>query len=160
MIELVFDHELTSAEVAALEAEHGPALRYKSGKNAGELKVTHADIPDYARPKTRMATDYWEFPGYVTPKKEWEGADKGVYSTASDVIKELEPQADKVPFLKAFVGLANVAKDLGTYYITEDEKTKERKGMLSLVGDDGIVHHALNMVNTITGRLSSNSPNL
>ena len=160
MIELVFDHELTSAEVAALEAEHGPALRYKSGKNAGELKVVRADIPDYARPKTRMATDYWEFPGYVTPKKEWEGADKGVYSTASDVIKELEPQADKVPFLKAFVGLANVAKDLGTYYITEDEKTKERKGMLSLVGDDGIVHHALNMVNTITGRLSSNSPNL
>lgn len=160
MIELVFDHELTPAEVAALEAEHGPALRYKSGKNAGELKVTRADMPDYARPKTRMSADYWEFPGYVTPKKEWEGADKGVYSTASDVIKELEHQADKVPFLKAFVGLANVAKDLGTYYITEDETTGERKGMLTLVGDDGVVHHSLNMVNTITGRLSSNSPNL
>lgn len=160
MIELVFDHELTPAEVAALEAEHGPALRYKSGKNAGELKVTRADLPDYSKPKGRTAKRPYQFPGYVTPKKEWEGADKRAYSTASDVIKELEPQADKVPFLKAFVGLTNVAKDLSTYYITEDEKTKERKGMLSLVGDDGIVHHSLNMVNTITGRLSSHAPNL
>ena len=154
-----------TAEIGSWKDEDGPRMQYVSGKNQGEFKVKKVKVPDRSKPKGRTISSgpsrpIYTFTGYVTPKKEWEGADKGVYSTAADVIKELEPQADKVPFLKAFVGLANVAKDLGTYYITEDEKTKERKGMLSLVGDDGIVHHSLNMVNTITGRLSSHAPNL
>ena len=69
MIELVFDHELTPTEVAELEALHGPALRYKGGKNAGELKVTSANIPDYTKPKGRVVKRQWEFPASRSPLK-------------------------------------------------------------------------------------------
>ena len=49
-------------------------------------------------------------------------------------------------------------KDLTTYYIADDPKTGEQKGMLTLVGDDGIVHHQLNHNLTVTTRLSSSNP--
>jgi DNA polymerase I-like protein with 3'-5' exonuclease and polymerase domains len=74
------------------------------------------------------------------------------------VIEELGVR--DIPFLKALAKLQSMAKDLGTYYIVTDEKTGETKGMLSLVGLDGLVHHSINHCSTVTGRFSSNSPNL
>lgn len=159
MIELVFDHELTPAEVAALEAEHGPALRYKSGKNAGELKVTRADMPDYTKPKTRMAADYCVCPGFATPDEAWASSTDGLYSVAGEVIEELTSRPDAVPFLKTLGRVAALSKDLGTYFITTDDEGNS-KGMLTLVGDDGIVHHSINHTSTVTGRFSGSNPNL
>lgn len=158
MIELVFDHELTPAEVAALEAEHGPALRYQSGKNAGELKVVRADMPDYSKPKTRMAADYWEFPGFAVPDEEWASSTDGLYSVASEVIEELTSRPDAVPFLKTLGRVAALSKDLGTYFITGEGD--EAKGMLTLVDPLGIVHHQINHTSTVTGRFSGSNPNL
>ena len=155
MIELVFDHELTPAEVTALEAEHGPALRYKSGKNAGELKVTSANIPDYDKPKSRMVDDYWEFTGFTKPLAEWASSTDGLYSVGSEVIKTLTENTT-IPFLKTLGRVTAISKDLGTYFISDDGE----KGMLTLVGDDGLVHHSINHTSTVTGRLSGNSPNL
>lgn len=130
-----------------------------SGKNKGEYKTKKVKVPDYEKgPKQRNADFYFTFPGYTEPCKKWESADPGVYSTAAEVIEEL---ADRdIPFLKALAKRADIHKDLSTYFITTDEKSGEQKGMLTLVGPDGIVHHKLNMVNTVTGRLSSSDPNL
>ncbi|MFN7318847.1 MAG: DNA polymerase A family protein, partial [bacterium] len=64
------------------------ADRYAGGKNAGEVKTKKVKVDDLTKPKSRMGTDYFEFPGFTKPKKSWESAEPGVYSTASDVIEE------------------------------------------------------------------------
>jgi DNA polymerase I-like protein with 3'-5' exonuclease and polymerase domains len=132
-------------------------VRFKGGKRAGEPKTTKIKVPDLTKPKSRMGTGYFKFPGYTAPSKAWETADPGVYSTATEVIEELANR--NVPFLKALAQMHAMAKDLGTYYVTTDSEGVE-KGMLTLVGEDGIVHHQLNMCSTVTARLSSSSPNL
>lgn len=144
-------------EQAVLDDAGQPAF-YKSGKNAGLPKTRKVKVPDLSRPKVRKCKAPFAFPGFTEPKQEWASAEPGVYSTASEVIEELGVR--DIPFLKALAKLQSIAKDLGTYYIVTDEKTGETKGMLSLVGLDGLVHHSINHCSTVTGRFSSNSPNL
>lgn len=133
---------------------------FTGGKNKGEPKTKKVKVPDTERgPKMRNADCYFTFDGYTTPDPKWESkSDPGVYSTAAEVIEELSVR--NIPFLKALAKRAEISKDLGTYFITTNPETGEQKGMLTLVGPDGIVHHQLNMVNTVTARLSSSDPNL
>lgn len=131
---------------------------FKGGKNAGEYKTKKVKVPNLAKPKGRAVKAPWTMPGYTEPEPQWESTDKGFYSTAAEVIEELGDR--DVPFLKAFASMMKMAKDLGTYFITTDEETGEQKGMLTMVDPMGIIHHMLNMVSTITARLSSSNPNL
>ena len=132
---------------------------FAGGKNKGEYKTKKVKVDDLTKPKFRNEDMLFRFPGYTAGNERWESkSDKGVYSTAAEVIEELG--ARDIPFLKALAKRADIHKDLSTYFITTDEKTGEQKGMLTLVGPDGIIHHKLNMVNTVTGRLSSSDPNL
>ena len=137
----------------------GPALpdrvQYKAGKNAGEYKTKKVKVDDYDKPKSRMVDAYWEFPGFTKPLEEWASSTEGLYSVGSDVIKTLTENTD-IPFLKTLGRVTAISKDLGTYFISDDGE----KGMLTLVGDDGLVHHNINHTSTVTGRLSGNSPNL
>ena len=144
---------------AADEPEHAPKLkRYASGKKKGEPKTKKFKVPDLERgPKERNEDFYYTFPGFTKPRKEWETKTPGVYSTAADTIEALGNCG--IPFLKTLAEHSAVSKDLKTYFITTDEKTGEKKGMLTLV-DNGIIHHSLNHVNTVTGRFSSSNPNL
>lgn len=153
----------TTMECAAyIEAVQGlnppDQVFYASGKNAGEAKTKNVTVPDHTKPKGRACKVPFTFPRVTEPKPEWESADPGVYSTAAEVIEALGSR--DLPFLKAMAKLQKLTKDLGTYYITTDEKTGEQKGMLTLVGPDGIVHHSINHTNTVTGRLSCSNPNL
>lgn len=136
--------------------------RFKAGKQAGQPKTKKVKVPDLSKPKTRMEEFHHKLPGFVAPQRRWLG-DSGTYSTASSVIEELSETTD-VPFLKDFAELQKHVKDLGTYYITEefdeDGNVTESKGMLTLVGADGIVHHKINHTSTVTGRFSSSDPNL
>lgn len=133
-------------------------VRFAGGKNAGEPKTKKVKVPDRSKPKSRMGEDTFRFPGYTQPKKEWEWESApGVYSTGSEVIEELANR--NVPFLQQLAKLQKMVKDLGTYFVTTDEEGNE-KGMLSLVGDDGIIHHKINHTSTVTGRFSSSDPNL
>ena len=159
MIELVFDHELTPDELAALEAEHGPALRYKGGKNAGELKVTSANMPDYTKPKGRSVKRPYTFPGFTKPEAAWASSTPGLWSVAGEVIDSLVLNTT-IPFLKVLGSVFSMSKDLGTYFIVADESTGISKGMLTLVGDDNLVHHSINHTSTVTGRFSASKPNL
>src|SRR5690606_24903192 len=96
---------------------------------------------------------YYTFPGYTEPEAKWESkSDEGVYSTAAEVIEALGNR--DIPFLKVLARRADIHKDLSTYYIVTDEDTGDQKGMLTLVGEDGIIHHKLNMNTTVTARLS------
>lgn len=145
---------------AALPVNEPPArVQYKSGKNAGEYKTKKVKADDYTKPKGRMAEDFVEFPGFAEPEAEWASSTPGLYSIASEVIESLTGRADAVPFLKTLGRVAALAKDLGTYFITEDANGVQ-KGMLTLVGEDGIVHHSINHTSTVTGRFSGSNPNL
>ena len=112
-------------------------------------------MPDYSKPKGRTVKLPWEFPGYVKPEDEWASSTPGLYSVGSEVIKTLTENTT-IPFLKTLGRVAALSKDLGTYFISDDGE----KGMLTLVGDDGIVHHSINHTSTVTGRLSGSNPNL
>ena len=130
---------------------------FKGGKNAGEYKTKSLKVDDYTKPKSRVVKRPFVLNGYTLPERRWQGAVAGVYSTSNDVIEELATR--NVPFLKVYAELMKMSKDLGTYYYRKDEDGKET-GMLTLVGDDGIIHHMLNMCSTVTARLSSSNPSL
>lgn len=153
-----------SVEYYRLESNAGtpdlPAIAiYRSGKNAGEPKTKQVTINDVGRgPKMRTEVRYYTFPGYTAPSKKWETSTPGVYSVAGEVIEELGDR--DIPFLKMLSQVEKMRKDLGTYYMTVDPKTGEKKGMLSLADAFGIIHHKLNHTSTVTARFSSSDPNL
>jgi DNA polymerase-1 len=154
---LWYDH-CYFAEQGFADDEANYRVQFKGGKNAGEYKTKKVRVDDYTKPKGRIAKRDYTFKGFTKPKAKWAGADPGVWSTSSEVVKELG-ETSGVPFLKAYSSLMGMAKDLGTYYYTKDEDGKE-SGMLTLVDAEGIVHHKLNMCSTVTARLSSSDPNL
>ena len=139
---------------------------YRSGKRQGEGKTKQVTVPDHERPKGSKQEKLFRFNGYLVPKPEWEtsvtdAADNPVISTSSDVMDALavKAKASNIRFLKLITDRQRIVKDIGTYYWSEDDKG-QRKGMLTLVGDDSVIHHKLNHVNTVTSRLSSSDPNM
>jgi DNA polymerase I-like protein with 3'-5' exonuclease and polymerase domains len=139
--------------------DHQPeAHRFLSGKNAGEYKTKTIKCDDLTKPKSAMRDYFYEFPGHTTPNPEWASSTEGLYSVAEEVITLLGVR--DIPFLKTLASVAKLTKDLGTYYISLDEKTGEYKGMLTLVGIDSIIHHSINHTSTVTARFSSSNPNL
>jgi Autographiviridae DNA polymerase len=153
---------LTDGSTTATPPQGADVFKYATfagGKNKGEYKTKQVTTPDIARgPKDRYEDFLYEFDGYTEPSPQWESSTPGVYSVAADVIEALGNR--DIPFLQALAAMSALNKDLGTYYITTDEESGEQKGMLTLVDTDGIVHHSLNHVNTVTGRFSSSNPNL
>lgn len=153
-------------------------LRYASGKNKGIVKVFREDT---AEEKLKWADALHPLPGlvqlsslpdavrskYLGRRAEFRGArvladgETPVYSTSTDALNGLK---NFVPEVALMVELAGLEKDTGTYYLrqelNEDGSVKKTKGMLQYVGPDGIVHHSLNTTATVTGRLSSSTPNL
>lgn len=139
-----------------LRATVGTPLKISSGKNAGSYVTKKLKVPDLDKPKGKQQDYFFEFEGYTTPLPQWASSTEGLYSVNAEVIEALG--ARDIPFLKALSSRATMNKDLTTYYIADDPKTGEQKGMLTLVGDDGIVHHQLNHNLTVTTRLSSSNP--
>lgn len=136
--------------------------RNKGGKNKGAGKFKEMSIPNTDKPKGAIQDHFFTFKGYTKPSTKWLGKatdayDGPLYSTSAEVIEALANR--RLPFTTALGQQAKLSKDLGTYYYTEDAKGK-RKGMMTLIGEDGIVHHKLNHTSTVTSRLSSSDPNL
>lgn len=131
---------------------------YKSGKNEGRPKTKKVKVWDYERgPKQRLEDFLHPFDGFTTPWEGWATATEGVWSTSAAVIEALGDR--DIPFLKDLARRAAVDKDLGTYFIRKD-KDGNNVGMLTLVQEDGVIHHSLNHTSTVTGRFSSSNPNL
>ena len=136
---------------------------YKSGKRKGEGKFRSQDVPDYEKPKGAKQTFLFDFAGFAKPNSKHkstltDGRGKPIYSTAGDIIEELAATQGN-DFLIQLLERNQKVKDLGTYYWQEDSQGK-RKGMMTLINDDNIIHHSLNHTLTVTGRLSSSNPNM
>lgn len=132
-------------------------LYYGSGKNAGEPKTKQVKVDDLSKPKSRLEDRVYTFAGVTEPSKKWQTAVPGVYQTGSAIIEALGVR--DIPFLKDLARRGKLDKDLGTYFIKTDAKGKQT-GMLTLVHDDGLIHHMINMTSTVTGRFSSSNPNM
>lgn len=131
---------------------------FKSGKNEGRPKTKKVKVWDYERgPKQRLEDFLHDFEGFTSPWEGWATATEGVWSTSAAVIEALGDR--DIPFLKDLARRAAVDKDLGTYFIRKD-KDGNPVGMLTLVQEDGVIHHSLNHTSTVTGRFSSSNPNL
>lgn len=161
-----------------IQREGAEFQTYKSGKNKGLIKMFREDTSEE---KLKWADCSWVMPGlvqlntlpdavkskYLGRRAEFRGKQTlcddstPVYSTATDALKGLK---NFVPEVALMVQLASLEKDTGTYYLrteyNEDGTVKKTKGMLQYVGPDSIVHHSLNTTATVTGRLSSSTPNL
>lgn len=142
---------------------------YKAGKNKGQPKFV--EVPGTV-PQTKKGDLYYQLPGLcpiqslpkdikAVAQDEWVGKrtlcdGSPVYSSSGDVLKVLAALDINGP--KQMHELAALDKDIGTYYLKgEGGKVS---GMLQYVQPSGIVHHSLNVTSTVTGRLSSNRPNL
>lgn len=80
-----------------------------------------------------------------------------VYSTGKDALDLLS--IHKIHQAQPLKELANLVKDVGTYYLQTDANGKQ-SGMLQFVEPNGIIHHQLNSCTTVTGRLSGSKPNM
>jgi hypothetical protein len=130
---------------------------YKSGKNEGQPKFRNEQQDDYTKPKGRQVQIPHTLPGHIDPLPEWASSPPGVYKVGEEVMEVLA--GSKIPFVATLVRYTGAAKDLGTYFWVEDGDG-QRKGMLTKVGPDGLIHHKINHVTVVTGRLSSSDPNL
>jgi DNA polymerase I-like protein with 3'-5' exonuclease and polymerase domains len=154
---LLEDGSTVSFEQHLIESPARPISRFKSGINAGEFKTKNVTTDDYTKPKGRKVDVPHTLPGHIDPLPEWASSPPGVYKVGSEVMEVLE--GSKIPFVATLVRYTGAAKDLGTYFWVEAEDGT-RTGMLTKVGADGLIHHKINHVTVVTGRLSSSDPNL
>lgn len=151
---------------------------YQRGKNAGSPKVF---MDESTTEKLKWGDGCFVFKGLINltelpehvssqflgKRAEFRGKrflcddETPVYSTGKDALDLL---ANFTAVAKPLKELAQLEKDNGTFYLQYEYSAngtlKKTKGMLQYVDTDSIIHHQLNSTSTITGRLSSNSPNL
>lgn len=159
-VEYLMKDGTTKVEADMRDGDWALCERFAGGAKKGQPKTKKVKVDDPSKPKTHTVERTYYFPGFVKPLPQWESkSTKGQYGTSSEIIEELGKWVDAPPFIKDYAEQAKISKDLGTYYWVEDGEGG-RKGMLALLGPDGVIHHQLNMVNTVTARLSSSDPNL
>lgn len=148
--------------------------RYAAGKNKGQPKFDKYTTDEV---DTKWGELTYQLEGLCAGdvrdklesaiNTEWAGEQKladgsPVISSSGDVLDVLA--AHDVPGCKLLQEIAKIDKDLGSFYIKRtynaDGSLKKETGMLQYVQPDGFIHHTLNHTSTVTGRLSSNKPNM
>lgn len=148
--------------------------RYQRGKNMGLPRVVRRDTEEE---KLKWGEFLYHFKGVLDLDslppvlrdkfdKEWQGSrtlrcGTPVYSCSGEVYKALATHGfDAGNILD---GIAEVSKDLGSFYLRETVNAKgevvKRSGMMQYIQPDGFIHHQLNTCATVTGRLSASRPN-
>ncbi len=129
---------------------------YKGGAKAGAVKFKSVAVPGQL--KTSLQDLTHTLPGITEPDVAWKTKKEGIYKVDEEVLLLFELRG--IELAELLLKLRKIDKDLGTYYRRYDPKKKVEVGMLTLVQPDGFIHHNLNNVATVTGRLSSSTPNM
>ncbi len=161
--------------------KHGAVDRSKTGKNKGLPRVHRVEL---STPKKRWydrvltvgpVVDLNLLPKDIQKsfKDEFSGkrvlADESpVFSTGKDCLDMLAKRPEFPDAVKHLLGklleFAKLDKDVGTYYLREEKdehgNVLKQSGMLQYLTPESIVYHVLNCTSTVTGRLSSNRPNM
>jgi hypothetical protein len=136
----------------------GEVILYKSGKNKGKVKTKNYRVPDIKRgPKTKLFDYVHTMEGVTKGHHKWRSSTfekTGQYSTSAHVLDVLKKR--DIALVNDLLALRGAEKDLGTYY--QRVYRGKLSGMLTMVGDDGFLHHNLNHNITKTSRLSSEKP--
>lgn len=155
------DGRLTDVEPTPLtKAQY---LLVKSGKKMGAYKTKQVD--GWGEKKIKWQDRFYDLQRQAVPDEAWKGAEtdaagKPIYSTAGDIIEEVVARNPGLFFLAAYQRKVDLTKEIGTYYISRDDKGNV-KGMLTCVQPwDHMLHHKLNHTSTVTTRLSANDPNM
>lgn len=117
---------------------NGYRIRYKTGKKAGEVRI-------------RKSTENKVIKSIFKPQAEWETKTKGIYSVDEEVLLELKSCTSGLSILDTILEYRSLDKELNTYYLPYVQLTWPH---------DGCIHGKINHTSTVTGRLSSTSPNL
>lgn len=139
--------------------------RVQSGKNRGALKELAVKVPNKEKPKGAQQVYAYTFKAQTKPESRWmtqttDALGKPLYSTDKKVVEKLMGRTTENKFLKAFMDYNKAVKDLDTYYWKEDAEGNRLSGMMTMINDDGVIHHYINHTNTVTARNSSSKPNL
>lgn len=163
--------------IEELIKHYGNIDRYKAGKNKGQPKVHRMDTTveklkwGEAMYEFKGLLDFSALPSHVSEQYLGKRAEfRGKRTLCDDVTPVYSTGKDSLDLLATFTEVAKPLRDLAqldkdnTYYLVttynKDGSIKKQTGMLQFVDDKDIIHHSLNGVSTITGRLSSTKPNL
>jgi len=127
---------------------------YSGGKKVGQFVKRNVDVQ--GEPKYHTVDMWHTLQGTVIPRAEWETKKEGVYQTDSKVKTILASEGH--PLAKLIHNLGKLTKLLGFYRYTD--KDGGERGLLTMIQEDGFIHHRLNTTTTVTGRLSSSDPNM
>lgn len=124
-----------------VESIRVPVGVYKSGAKEGQTRYKIMEVVH-------------NMPQLITPVKGSERDKAGYYSVAEDVLKKLKPPAKYKPLLVTLNKLSTLEKLNGSFLIGYTELIK------NMNWPDDMIHGNFNMCRAITGRLSSDKPNL
>lgn len=116
-------------------------IRYKTGDRAGEIRQ-------------RNVVSYKTIPKIFNPNKEWATKKPGIYSVDEEVLLDIKDRLGSVgvnDILETILDYRSLDKELNTYYLPYVKLQWPH---------DGCIHGKINHTSTVTGRLSSTSPNL
>ena len=130
--------------------EFGNPIVNKGGNNPGKVKTKKVKVTDILLPK--CVVDY---------KERTKASKEGIFKVDEDVIKDLYQRNRTNPigeFLELLLQHRKVTRILSTY--VGEGTVKRPSGLGSFIHPDGRIHPSLESVGTVTGRTSSNQPNM
>lgn len=129
---------------------YGGTITHKTKEEAGVFK-TGARV---GQPRFSIRRQDYTFPQLVEPISGSETAKEGVWSVDEPTLRSLKAKGKAKAIIDLVLALAEKTKLCGTYYEGVPERFEKYQW------ENDILHHRLNTVVVVTGRLSSSDPNM
>lgn len=142
-------------EVQQVLDEAGNPVLFGSGKNKGLPKTRKVKVDDFTKPKKASIQVSFEFPRRIEPLEGTEASEEGYWKTDQDTM-QLLPDDPVVDLLRE---VSTWSKDISVSYYTLGEGGEKQGGLWEATDPQELVHPNIHHTGTVSGRLSSNSPN-